>query len=93
MVTSSAQQQYQQHHKDNTGGVGGSLQVLEDEVARVHLSHDITLNKLNLDFEQFLKPESPEPVLPKKLYFNSINTIMKSVIIKNLDNTDKTKGV
>lgn len=63
MVTSSAQQ-HQQHHKDNTGGVG-SLQVLEDEVARVHLSHDKTLNKLNLDFEQFLKPESPEPVLPE----------------------------
>lgn len=65
MVTSSAQQ-HQQHHKD-TGGVGGSgsLQVLEDEVARVHLSHDKTLNKLNLDFEQFLKPESPEPVLPE----------------------------
>lgn len=39
-------------------------QQLEDEVARVHLSHDATLNELNLDLEQFLKPVTPEPTSP-----------------------------
>ena len=32
-----------------------------DEVARVHVRHDTVLNQLNLDFEDFLQPETPEP--------------------------------
>ena len=66
METQRQQQQQQKCHPhqgpfDSHRQTNSLIDEVMDEVARVQVGHDTVLSQLNLDFEDFLQPKTPEP--------------------------------